>query len=76
MGSHHYLYLKGNRKQIIPAAKLMCRNKQKKNQNKEHQAIRNEHIIHFDIMEQSAMKTDEAEEIPGVTKQGGSPLRS
>lgn len=73
MGSHHYLYLKGNKKQTISAAKLMCRNK---NQNKEYQTIRKEHIIHFDITEQSAMKTDETQEIPGVTKQGGSPLRS
>lgn len=73
MGSHCYLYLKGNEKQTIPAAELMCRNK---NQNKEHQMIRKEHIIHFDIVEQSVMKTDETQEIPGVTKQGGSPLRS
>lgn len=73
MESHHSLYLKGKKKQTIPAAKLMCRNK---NQNKEHQTIRKEHIIHFDTAEQSAMKTDETQEIPGVTKQGGSPLRS
>lgn len=31
----------------------------KQNQKKEYQTIRNEHIIHFDITEQSAMKTDE-----------------
>lgn len=37
----------------IPAAKLMWGNKTK------YQTIRNEHIIHFDITEQSAMKTDE-----------------
>lgn len=73
MRSHHYLYLKRNKKQTIPAAEVMCR---KKNQNKEQQTIRKEHIIHFDIMEQSAMKTDETQEIPGVTKQGGSPLKS